>query len=200
MEKLFKILQSLGKMSPALIAHLQKKIKPFNYKKGELILKIGDTANLILFIEEGLVLSYYNVGKKQVSNWFMGKDEIFISVLSFHRRTPSVDAHIALTDCKCWGITYDELEEAFLLFPEFERHGRKLEAEYYCLAEERQIMLKRQPKEVKFKTLMDQHPDLPQYATHKQLASFLDMGLRTFDYQWQQYFNGNGQTAAIVQG
>jgi len=72
MEKLFNILQSLGKMSPALIEHLRKIIKPFNFKKGEIILEIGDTANLILFIEEGLVLSYYNVGKKQVSNWFMG--------------------------------------------------------------------------------------------------------------------------------
>jgi CRP-like cAMP-binding protein len=190
MEKLFKILLSLGKMSPALIAHLQKKLKPFNYKKGEHILKIGDTANLILFIEEGLVLSYYNVGEKQVSNWFMGKGEIFISVLSFHRRIPSVDAHIALTDCKCLGITCDELEEAFELFPEFERHGRKLEAEYYCLAEERQIMLKRQPKEAKFKALMAQYPDLPQYATHEQMASYLDMGLRTFDYLWQKYLGG----------
>jgi len=190
MEKLFKVLQALGKMSPALIAHLQKKINPFNYKKGETILKIGDTANLILFIEEGLVLSYYKVGKKQVSNWFMGKGEIFISVLSFHRRTPSVDAHIALKDCKCWGITYDELEEAFLLFPEFEHHGRKLEAEYYCLAEERQIMLKRQAKETKLKALMAQFPDLHQYATHEQMASYLDLGLRTFDYLWQRYLRG----------
>jgi hypothetical protein len=49
MEKLFKILQALGKMSPGLIAHLQKKLRPYNYKKGEHILKIGDTANLILF-------------------------------------------------------------------------------------------------------------------------------------------------------
>jgi CRP-like cAMP-binding protein len=120
----------------------------------------------------------------------MGKGEIFISVLSFHRRTPSVDAHIALSDCKCLGITYDELEEAFELFPEFERHGRKLEAEYYCLAEERQIMLKRQPKEAKFKALMAQYPDLPQYATHEQMASYLDLGLRTFDYLWQRYLSG----------
>jgi CRP-like cAMP-binding protein len=177
-------------MSPALIAHLQKKIKPYNYKKGETILKIGDTANLILFIEDGLVLSYYNVGKKQVSNWFMGKGEIFISVLSFHRRTPSVDAHIALKDCKCWGFTFDDLEEAFQLFPEFEGHGRKLEAEYYCLAEERQIMLKRQPKEAKFKALMAQYPDLPQYATHEQMASYLDLGLRIFDYLWKRYLSG----------
>lgn len=196
MEKLFNVLQPLGKMSPDLIVHLKKIIKPFDFKKGETILEIGDTANLILFIEEGLILSYYNVGKKQVSNWFMGKGEIFISVLSFHRQTPSVDGHLALMDCKCLGITHNELEETFDLFPEFDRHGRKLEAEYYCLAEERQIMLKRQPKEVKFKALMDQYPDLPKYATHKQLASFLDMGLRTFDYLWQQHFKGGGQQSA----
>ena len=190
MEKLFKLLQALGKMPLGLVNRLNQKIKSFDFKKGDTILEIGDIANLILFIEEGLVLSYYNVGKKQVSNWFMGKGEIFISVLSFHRRTPSVDSHIALTDCKCRGFTHDELEETFLEFPEFNRHGRILEAEYYCLAEERQIMIKRQPKEVKFRALMDQYPDLLQYATHEQMASYLDMGLRTFDYLWQQFLAG----------
>ncbi len=190
MEKLLNLLRPHGEMSSPLLHPLQKNVEPFEYKKGKTILEIGEIADLILFIEEGLVLSYYKVGNKEVSNWFMGKGEIFISVLSFHRRTPSLDSHIALTDCKCLGFRHDALEETYDRFPEFNRHGRMIEAEYYCLSEERHIMLKRQPSEIKFKALMEQYPDLHKYATHEQLASFLNMGLRTYDSLWKKYCEG----------
>jgi CRP-like cAMP-binding protein len=201
MEKLIKLLQALMPMSPALVQHLRKIIKLFEYNKGETILEAGDTSDHILYIEDGLVISFYKLGQKQkeITNWFMGKGEIFISVLSFHRRTPSLDSHRALTACKFWGITHAELEETFRLFPEFERHGRILEAEYYCLSEERHIMLKRQPSDVKYQALMKQYPDLHKYATVAQLASFLNMSPRTFDYMRYKYNQENGTDSATGQ-
>lgn len=197
MEKLITLLKSLAQTSPALIEHLRTIIKPFAFKKGETILEAGQISNLILYIEEGLVLSYYKLGNKEISNWFMGKGELFISVLSFHRRTASLDTHLALKNCKCWGITHDELEKTCQLFPEFERHGRILEAEYYCLSEERHIMIKRQPSAVKYQALLEQYPELPQYATIKQLASFLNMGTRTFNSMRQKFSKGNGKGSII---
>jgi CRP-like cAMP-binding protein len=200
MKQLINLLNALAPMSPELIQHLEKIIKPFTFKKGQLILKEGDISNYILFIEDGLVMSFYKVGNKNVTNWFMGKGEIFISVLSFHRRTPSLDSHIALTACKFWGITHAELEEIFRLFPEFERHGRILEAEYYCLSEERHIMLKRQSQIVKYETLMKQYPDLAKHATVSQLASFLNMSSRTFNDMRRKYKEENGTKSPIGKG
>ena len=192
MKQLINLLKAIAPMSPELIDHLEKIIKPFVFEKGTTILEAGDISNYILFIEDGLVMSFYKVGQKNVTNWFMGKGEIFISVLSFHRRTPSLDSHKALTTCKFWGITHAQLEEAFKLFPEFERHGRILEAEYYCLSEERHIMLKRQPPYVKYEALMKQYPDLAKHATVSQLASFLNMSSRTFNDVRRKYKEENG--------
>ena len=196
MKQLINLLKALAPMSPELIQHLEKIIKPFTYKKGETILKEGDISNYILFIEDGLVMSFYKLRQKNVTNWFMGKGEIFISVLSFHRRIPSLDSHKTLTACKFWGITHAELEETFKLFPEFERHGRILEAEYYCLSEERHIMLKRQPSDVKYEALMKQYKDLEKHATVSQLASFLNMSPRTFNNVRRKYKEENGSDPA----
>ena len=181
MEQLIQLLQQLAPMSEGLIAHLRSIIRLIEYKKGEIILAEGQICNNILYIESGLVYSYYMVDEKQVSNWFMKEGDVFISVLSFHRRTPSVDTHIALKPCRCWGITHMELEQTFRLFPEFERHGRLLEAEYYCRSEERQIFIKRQTPTRKYEILIKEFDFLLGIATNKQLASFLDVSERTFN-------------------
>ena len=181
MEELIQMLQQLEPMSEALIAHLRSTIRLFEFKKGEIILAEGQICNNILYIESGLVYSYYMVDQKQVSNWFMKEQDVFISVLSFHRRNPSVDTHIALKPCRCWGITHPQLERTFRLYPEFERHGRLLEAEYYCRSEERQIFIKRQTPTRKYEILIKEFDFLLGIATNKQLASFLDVSERTFN-------------------
>ena len=181
MEELIQMLRQLEPMSKELIVHLRSIIRPIEFRKGEIILAEGQICNNILYIESGLVYSYYMVDQKQVSNWFMKEQDVFISVLSFHRRTPSVDTHVALKPCKCWGITHMELEQTFRLFPEFERHGRLLEAEYYCRSEERQIFIKRQTPARKYEILTKEFDFLLGIATNKQLASFLDVSERTFN-------------------
>jgi len=197
MEQLIQLLLSVSPLSSPLIDRLRKIIRLIEYKKGDIILAEGQVCNLIAFIESGLIRSYYKIGEKEVSNWFMGKGDIFISVLSFHRRTASLDSHVAMMASRCWGIFHAELEETYILFPEFERHGRLLEAEYYCRAEERQIMLKRQTPDEKYKKLMVQYPDLIRHATNEQLASFLDVGERTFNRMKQSY-NGTPKKKTIV--
>ncbi|MBN9386211.1 MAG: cyclic nucleotide-binding domain-containing protein [Chitinophagaceae bacterium] len=140
MDQLLQLLTNIGPMSPALLAHLRSIIRPMRFKKGELILEAGTIASHIYYIESGLVRSYYMLNEKEVSNWFMKEGDLFISVLSFFRRTPSVENHVALEDCVCWGTSYDELEKTYELFPEFHNHGRIISNEYYCRHEERQML------------------------------------------------------------
>ena len=181
MEELIQLLQQLEPMSEALTAHLRSIIRLIEYKKGEIILAEGEISNNIMYIESGLVYSYYMVDEKQVSNWFMKEHDVFISVLSFFRRNPSVDTHVALKPCRCWGIKHPQLEQTFRKFPEFERHGRLLTAEYYCRSEERQIFIKRQTPASKYDILMKEFAFLLGVATNKQIASFLDVSERTFN-------------------
>jgi len=180
MDKLLQLLAFFAPMSPALQAHLRSIVKLRRFKQGDIILDAGTIASHIYYIESGLVRSYYLLEEKEVSNWFMKEGDIFISVLSFFRQIPSVDIHIALEDCVCWGISYDELEETYRLFPEFNTHGRLIKMEYYCRSEELRMFLKRQTPERKYELLMEKDPQLILRVNNDHLASYLDVSPRTY--------------------
>jgi CRP-like cAMP-binding protein len=180
MEKLILLLQSLAPMSEALVKHLRSIIQLHEFKKGDKILSEGAVCNWIYFIESGVVRSYYSLYGDEITHWFMEKGEIIVAVLSFHRRTPTVETHVALLPCRCWGITHAQLEETYRLYPEFERHGRLLTAEYYCLSEERQFMIKLKTPEDKFKELQEQYPGLADSIPNDQLATFIGIRPRTY--------------------
>lgn len=181
MEKLILLLEYFAPISPTLRAHLKSIIKPVYFKKGEIILREGEIANFIYYIESGLVRSYYMLNGKEVSNWFMKEGDIFISVLSFFRQIPSMDTLVALEDCVCWGISHKELEETYKDYPEFDKHGRLISNEYYCRSELRHIERKRQKPEQKYEILMEKDPDLVARVNNDHMASFLDVGLRTYN-------------------
>lgn len=187
MHQLLQFLNHTASMSPALTERLYRIIRQVKFKKGDVLLQEGQIASHIYYIEWGLIRSYYILNGKEVSNWFMKEGDIFISVLSFFRQIPSVDIHIALEDCVCWGISHAELEETYALHPEFNKHGRLISNEYYCRSEERHLSLKRQTPERKYELMMEKDPDLILRVTNKHMASFLNVSRRAYDDMRSEY-------------
>ena len=111
MEALLYLLNQVNKLTPKLQRHLRGKIKRITFKKGQIIFKVGQIADRILYIEKGLIRSYTIVNGKKASNYFMREGDIIISVESFLAQIPAFDTIEALEDCVCWGITHEELEE-----------------------------------------------------------------------------------------
>jgi CRP-like cAMP-binding protein len=189
MEQLIALLKMIAPMSPTLEAHLRSIILRRAYKKGEIILPLGAVCDQIFYIESGLVRSYRRHKGQEISKWFMLEKDIVIAVISFHRRTPAREAHVALEDCICWGITYDQLEEAFGLFPGFERHGRLIEAEYYCRSEELLEDINNRSAQERYEILMEKHPDLVARVPNKYLASYLGVKDRTLSDMKKKYLD-----------
>ncbi len=187
MEELIQYLLAVAPMSERLVAHLRTIIIELNFKKNQVILEKGEVCQFIFYMESGLVRSFYRVGKKEVSNWFMKEGDICISVLSFFRRVASADSIVALEDCRSWGITYEQLEKAYREFPEFNVHGRIIAGEYYCRSEERHLNNRGLTPEAKYEQLMTEQPDLLQRVNKRQIAAYLDVSHRTF-YQIQKDF------------
>jgi CRP-like cAMP-binding protein len=194
MDKLIALLCSFAPLSPGLEAHLRKKLQPLHYKKWDFLLKAGEVANHILFLEIGLVRSYSILMKtkrdrktqrlkkvrEEVSNWFMREGNIIISVESFLLRIAAEDWIQALEDCVCWGITHAELEETYRLFPEFERVGRLVTGVYYCKSEARHRSQRKQDSVEKYRYILDTEPDLLSRVQQRFLCSYLGMSRRTF--------------------
>jgi len=187
MEKLLFILHRIASMSAALDAHLRSIIIYSNYRKGDLLLRAGETAKRIFFIEKGLVKSFYSENGVEASNWFMKEDDFCISVVSFLEQKPSEDALVALEDCETWGISHEQLEKTYKLFPEFERHGRIITGSYYVWSEKRYQSILRKPAPFKYARLMETEPDLLRRVPVKDLASFLNVSERTLSRIRRKY-------------
>ena len=180
MEELIKLLQHVGPMSGRLERRLRRKIKPYYFKKGEYLLRAGEVAGHILFIKKGLVRSYSMIKGKEVSNWFMKERDIIISVESFLQQIPAFDSVMAIEDCECWGITHEQLEETYRIYPRFERTGRLITGTYYCRSEARQRSQRRQKPPAKYAYMMETDPDMVSRVLNKYMASYLDVSERTY--------------------
>jgi len=173
------MLNAIRPLSAGLEARLRSIIRKRIYRKGELLLRIGEVSRHILYLRSGLVRSYYFYRGRQVSNWFMREGDVCVSILSFFEQIPAVDNIMALEDCECWGITFDELEETYALFPEFNLHGRLIDNKYYCWSERRNQSILRQTPGDKYAQLMEKDPDLVRRVPVNDLASFLNVSERT---------------------
>lgn len=188
MENLIKLLQAVKPLSEPIEARLRRIIRPMPFNKGDIILSPESVCDNIFYIETGLIRSYYMDKKGQeISNWFMKEGDICIAVLSFLRRVPSFEVHVALEACLCWGITHPELEETYDLHPEFNYHGRIITSDYYCRSEERQVDIKLRSPAERYATLMGKNPELALRVPNKYLASFLGAKERTLNKMKKEY-------------
>jgi CRP/FNR family transcriptional regulator, anaerobic regulatory protein len=180
MEELIALLKLVGPMSGRLEKRLRVKIRPYYFKKGEYLLRAGEVSGHILFIKKGLVRSYSLLEGIDVSNWFMKEGHIIISVVSFFNQLPALDSIVALEDCECWGITFEELQETYTLHPMFNVTGRLITEKYYGISEARERSLRRRTPDEKYAYMMTTDSDLVNRVLHKYMASFLDVGVRTY--------------------
>ena len=166
-------------MSPELIAHLSKILRYKTFSKGDIILNRGRVCSHIYFLETGLIRIYHWKNDKEVTTWFLKEGDLFISVHSFFQQRPSAEFIVAMEDCACWGITFEELEETCKLFPEFNWHEKMIFRTYYSRKEIWDYEMPEKPQE-RYDLLMRVAPELVQRVPAKILATYLDMSERAF--------------------
>jgi CRP-like cAMP-binding protein len=189
MEQLIALLKMIAPMSARLEAHLRTIIRKKTYKKGDIILPLGSVCDHIFYIESGLVRSYHRHEEKDISIWFMKEGDVCIAVLSFFRRISAMEEHVALEDCVCWGISHEELEDAYRRFPRFRHQGQLLTQEYYCQSEERAISFKLKTALERYEELMEKAPGLILRVPNIYLASYIGISESTLEKKKREYLN-----------
>jgi len=190
MDQLFLLFDRICRLSDGLRIYIERHLKKKKIKKGEIILREGQVARHIYFIEQGIVRSYrYKKGKERTS-WIMKEGDLFLSVGSFFSRTPARENIQAMKDCVLYYITHEQLETAYRDFPEFNLHGRRILQYYYELSEKRNEM-REWPAYDRFEFLMAHQPDLIGKVPEKLLASYLGMAPETFSVQKSKFANKN---------
>jgi CRP-like cAMP-binding protein len=180
MEELIMFLHSIAPLSPELEAWLRTIIRKYEYKAGDKILEPGRKCDKIFFVRTGLIRIYHMLGKQEVSDWFIKEGDVCISVGSFFDQSDSEEFLVALEDCECWGINFEELEATFAKFIEFNIHGRIISNRYYAEHYRRSSSLKRQTPDRKYEMLIDRNESFLTRISPDHMASYLDVGRTTY--------------------
>jgi CRP-like cAMP-binding protein len=188
-KKLFILLNTIAVLSPELEARLRSVLQCRKFLKGEYILKEGMICQHIYFMESGLVRIFNRLTARETTSWFLKEDDFFISVSSFFRQQPSYENIVALEDCICWGISYDQLQALCLEFPEFKTHRIAITELYYARSEDRKYKMLSQTPEKRYAFFVENEQELLSRIPVNLLPSYLDVPLRTFARIRSNYYN-----------
>jgi CRP-like cAMP-binding protein len=144
------------------------------FAKGEYLLKEGKISNDYVFLREGFMraFAFDTEGNEVTTNFYPSKQVVF-EVSSFFTRTPSRENIQALTECRVWCITYEELNTLFHTLPEFREFGRHILVKGFAALKERMLSMITETAEERYRKLLDTHPEVFQHAALKHIASYL---------------------------
>ncbi len=176
MEKIRTYLNSVYPLSKAAWTFLETHLVKMELKEGEVLLRPGETCTLLWFVMEGLLRSYEHFDLKDYCNWFMEKNDIATSVVSFFEEVPTEETVEALEDSVVYGISKSDL------FAGLSRHRSLLmltfllTARYYCQTRKMESVLRKKSSPQLYDFLLRHHPELVGRVHNKYLATFMGIG------------------------
>jgi CRP-like cAMP-binding protein len=186
MEELIALLDSYGALEQPLETYLRSVITTTHHRKGDFLVRPGDIAQRISFIEEGIIRGYRIKRGVERTYYFMMKGDVFISVRSFFTQTPAKEYIECMENCILHSISFQELRDACKKYPSFNLHRAELLLKYYLLSIEREDMHQLRTYD-RVCYLMENQPGLVEKIEDQYLASYLSMGTSTFSRHKGKY-------------
>ncbi len=145
----------------------------------QFVLKEGQVAQKMYFIEKGCVRGYYLKEGQEVNSWFMKEGDFVISIVSFYAKSPSEEIIETLEESLLWSISRQNLERLYLQYPAFNLVGRLLTEKYYVLSEQRTQNLRKKTADERYRNLVASFPDISNRVPLKYIASYLGISSET---------------------
>lgn len=144
------------------------------YPKGTILLKEGKTANEYYILESGLVRSYvYDYEGNEITTNFFTENEVVIVPNSLFQRVASEETLQTLTDCRLWKIKFNDFQQLFHDIPGFREWGRLWFTNQLFALKQRTLDMVRETASNRYIKLMNERPQIVQYAPLKQIAAYL---------------------------
>jgi CRP-like cAMP-binding protein len=179
MVALFDTIQALVPVSAALQDALAAAVQREELPARHQLLRPGQVARQLHFVERGLVRGYAVHDGQEISSWFMAEGDFVISIVSFFAQQPSTEYLELLEPSVVYSIDRLQLDTLYRTFPEFNYVGRMLTERYYVLSEQRAYQLRTLSAKERYAQLVQGFPQLAQRVPLKYLASHLGISPET---------------------
>jgi CRP-like cAMP-binding protein len=161
-------------MSDVKANELAEKYTFREINKNDVLLKIDKTSNETYFIEQGMVRTFtFDIDGNEITTNIYTAPCFASDFLSFFKREPSKENVQALTDCKIWSMTYEQVQESFHNIPEFREFGRMLLINNYSNLKDRMLGMIQLTAEQRYDKLLKDNPEIFQHLALKHIATYL---------------------------
>jgi CRP-like cAMP-binding protein len=144
------------------------------FQKGDLILDEGKTANEYYILEKGLARSFVtDFNGNDVTTHFFVENEIVIEVSSLFQRIPTQENIVCITDCELLKIDFDTFQELYHKIQNLSEWGRAWMSQELFAYKQRSVEMFTLSATKRYLNLLEQKPQVVQFAPLKQIASYL---------------------------
>jgi CRP/FNR family transcriptional regulator, anaerobic regulatory protein len=154
-------------------AALERVLKPRTLRKGEHFLREGEVCQNIAFVEQGSVRLYYNVDGKEICKDFLFENAVIGSFASFFSQMPSALHVAAMEETQILEIGYEDVMALYEGYPSWQKLGRLIAQDQFVRAEAREASLLKDPPEVRYKNLIEEHPKVFKRVPLHYIAGYL---------------------------
>ncbi|MPS74632.1 MAG: Crp/Fnr family transcriptional regulator [Chryseobacterium sp.] len=143
------------------------------FKKKDIILKVGEVENYLSFVEKGTARLFFEKENKDLTIRFVFNYQYLTAYDSFTQRTPSRCNVEALTDMVVWRVHYDDLQELYRTHTVGNLIGRLTVEALYIEKLNREFSFLSDTAEERYLKLMKEQPGLFKMIPLKHIASYM---------------------------
>ncbi|MEO7393510.1 MAG: Crp/Fnr family transcriptional regulator [Chitinophagaceae bacterium] len=173
MEELFEYFKKYNTLSTDAEIAIEAISSIVTIKKNKNLQPIGHTCKTIYFINKGVARIYYFKEDTDITEGFYFENDIIARVESLFTGKPSRKAIQILEDAEIVGINSNQLFKLYDTFPEIERLFRKIFESAYLETVHRIEGIQFHSAEERYKTLLQEAPDVLKRIPLKYIASYL---------------------------
>ena len=149
------------------------------FSKKEMILEAGKFTDTAYYIVKGLVRIFYVKENKEITNWFIKENMIFMATYSVFTREPNYSSYEALEDTIVLKASYAKLEELYAKYHSIEHMGRKTIEAYYGIFMKKSFDLLFLSADERYNHFIKHHSDLLNRVPLRYIASYLGLTQET---------------------
>jgi CRP-like cAMP-binding protein len=173
-KKIEQFIQSMIQMPIEKSKILVDKFELIDIPKNELIITENKLTENTYILESGFIRSYtFDTEGNDITTNIYSPFCFINDVMAFFKQQPASENFQALTPCKLWTMSYEDVQANFHGIPEFREFGRMMLITNYANLKKRMLGMIKDTAENRYLNLMNQHPDIFQNAPLKHIASYL---------------------------
>lgn len=166
----------LSKDSLRAFANILQKQK---CKKGERVLDLGEICTSMLFIEKGMTRQFYFKYAKELTEHIGYEDGMIICLESFFNQEPTRLMVETLESSILWKIPKNALEDLASQYIDIGILYRKFLEKSLIISQQKADLLRFESAQIRYKKLLQHHPEILKRAPLVCIASYLQMSPET---------------------